>query len=186
MYSGDRYTPLDIYAHHFNLLKDNIKEPKQYLSKFVKSFSGGNTLLILSTGITDTVLRIDEREDGIIKFKILEAPISIQPLPSEINIYIRDKATSQIYEATLTNAQAWVEYELRYQDASPSALSKEITIKQIDTYPEILNFNDYRGFRLNNTPLLLYFKQTSNIRFAAPPLIVPYYDMEGFDLNYNY
>lgn len=186
MYSGDRYTPLDIYTHHLKLLKDNIKEPKQYMSKFVKSFSGGNTLLILSTGITDTVLRVDEREDGIIKFKILEAPISIQPLPSTINLYIRDKATSQLYEATLSNAQAWVEYELRYQDASPSALSKEITIKQIDTYPEILNFNDYRGFRLNNSPLLLYFEQTSNIRFAAPPLIVPYYDMEGFDLNYNY
>jgi hypothetical protein len=186
MYSGDRYTPLDIYRHHFNLLKDNLSNPKEYITKFVKSFSGGNTLLILSTGITDTVLRVDEREEGIIKFKILEAPISIQPLPSEINFYIRDKSTSQIYQATLNNAQAWVEYEIRYQAPSPYALSKEITIKPVTEYPEILNFNNYRGFRLNNSPLLLYFEQTSNIRFAAPPLIVPYYDMEGFDLNYNY
>ncbi len=60
--AAERFTPFDIYDYQLNLLK-NFKSQDNYIQKLKQGFSGGRSLLLLSLGLTDPIVKI-ENIDG--------------------------------------------------------------------------------------------------------------------------
>jgi len=112
MRSGDRYTPIDMYDYHADLISNSESIP-DYASSILESYSGGPSMVLFWLGLNNSTLRIESGlSENSINFYYLE-----QQVPTEnLQIYVDDKELDRIYSIELTPEEYKKDFEIICQE----------------------------------------------------------------------
>lgn len=172
MYSGDRYTPYDMFKYQFDLLKDS-SGPTNYISNLIDSGNGGNSIIPILLGQGNTTLRIDEQIPGTLTFKVIEPPKRVYDIPMFIDLYIKDTASGLVSKITLRGAANGSSYTFVYSAFCFPTDSNILINCNISNYPKELSKDEYVGLSANNNQLQIYFFKADKLFFKGSPINLP-------------
>lgn len=184
MGAGDRYTPIDMYNYHFNLIK-NSDNVSAYFKDLYKSFNGGNPYIIFPLGIADVVIRIDDRTQNELVLHYLNPPFKKQKDADSISLYLYYYPTKEVYSALIQNIDNEKDYIIDFNNNIISTTDSRINITKVENPPLTLSADEYTAIKPDELPISIFFHVAYNIQFKGP-LIYKVPDAREFVLSKEY
>lgn len=168
MLAGDRYTPIDIFDYHKDILLES-SSINAYINKLIHATNGGNSYLPLYLGYSNITLRIDERDPQQVQFIPIFADNTTQPAPESIFAIARDVASNKLYSLTFSKPSQSESYLLNCEILCKS-LSNNLTVTDLSNPPSQLPRSQYYAFYIHSQNLEVYFQDAENMFFKGDPI----------------
>lgn len=165
MYSVERYTPLDIYSYQFNLIK-NSSSLSNYGGNLYRSINGGSGILAIGLGISNGVLRVDDRND-VLKFHFLKSPFMRRDFPESTSGYYKNNKNGKIYKFVINNLQDGLLIQFNCDFSECSSLTENMRLEETMEIPESFPIDQYAAILVSSGKLI--FKYEKNLQYRGLP-----------------
>jgi hypothetical protein len=169
MYAFDRYTPLDMINYQIGLASKS-KSPQAYAANLFGSISGGRSLLAIAIGLSDPVIKLDDRVTGILQFNVIYPPVLRQSVPSEINGYLFDKRQNTMYEFKFSNIKREQVFTINCQQLECAA-GTDVTLTKLPVVIKNFPRKQYFAYTTHDANFQLYQVKADNILIKAPVIL---------------
>lgn len=162
------YVITDFLTYNFDRINTSTSL-KQLADSIVADFSGGNSIAGILIGLSDPVLRIDERDSTETKIRFLLPPIYHSELPEHIDLIIYDDFEQKIFYGKLFNPTDQDSFTILCPDICTQ--SGNLTFEEIPDRQLALSKLTHKGFFLSDTNRYhLFYVRSGNIQMHGRPI----------------
>lgn len=169
--AGDRYTPLDIFEYHIELVQ-NAESIKDYFGDFINSGNGGSSLVPYFLGQSNLVLRVDERNPEELVLRKIVANTSEGNEVGEVEGFIL-LGNSNKYEFKIINFSNKESFVLNCSENLCESSTNVIINPVSDNKKNSLTKDEYVGIRLNSIDAQIFFRNQENIFYKGRVIDIP-------------